>query len=462
MAEQQPRSVPVEIIGKFLPLYTPAQDAPVLDDGSQRWMTFNEDAEPIDEETGEIIPKDELHKYGHKRRRIYTFFGGRGSGKTYQMALIAILEHAMKKPYTILCCRELQGSLRESSYTTIKGLIEGLGLESSFEFTEREIRCKLTGGKFTFSGLRSNASEIKSMAGVGLCLVDEALAVSESSWEMLLPTIRIDGSEIWMSMNVETPDDYSYKRFVLEADHRSYVFKVNIHDNSLVSKTLREDMEADWLRAVKKQDFATYNKTWLGIPMAASDGNIFKTDSIRIIPAAPLCSRWVRAYDLASSAVSAKNPDPDFTASVKMGVTPEGLYIVSDVTRMRETADVVERSILNTASQDGSHVPISIAQDPGQSGKAQAQYLVRKLHGYTVHTSPESGNKATRAGPLSSQCNVGNLVLVAGPWNQAFLNELRSFNGEGKQHDDQVDAASRCFEFLQQPWTMQLVDIRGL
>ena len=460
--EEKQNHVPVEIIGKFLPLYATAQEAPTLDDGSQRWMVFNEDAEPIDEESGEPIPREDLHLYGHKRRRIYTFFGGRGAGKSMQMFLIAILEHALKKPYTILCCRELQTSLKESSYSTIKGLIERLGLEDFFTFVEHEIRCKHTGGKFTFKGLRSSPGEIKSMDGIGLCLVDEALAVSEESWDMLQPTIRLDDSEIWMSMNVETPDDYSYRRFVLDADHRSYVFKVNIQDNPLVSKTLREDMEADWARAVKSKNFEKYNKTWLGIPMAAMSGGIFLIENIRIVPAAPSCIRWCRGYDLASSAVSVKNPDPDFTASVKMGVTQDGIYVISDVTRIRETSDVVERAIINTASQDGSHVPISIAQDPGGAGKFQAQYLVRKLSGYTVHTSPESGSKATRAGPFSSQCNVSNVVLVAGDWNQAFLKELKSFNGEEKQHDDMVDAASRSFAYLQTPYIMQQVEVRGL
>jgi len=99
-----------------------------------------------------------------------------------------------------------------------------------------------------------------------------------------------------------------------------------------------------------------------------------------------------------------------------------------------------------TPSRDSAAVPIGLPQDPGQAGKTQALYLTRKLSGYRVKTSPESGDKVTRAEPLAAQINVGNVLMLRGPWNQELIDEMRLFhNGT---HDDQVDALSRAFSEL--------------
>nr|WP_238313975.1 phage terminase large subunit [Methylobacterium crusticola] len=88
-------------------------------------------------------------------------------------------------------------------------------------------------------------------------------------------------------------------------------------------------------------------------------------------------------------------------------------------------------------------------QDPGQAGKAQSRYLVGRLAGFDARATPESGDKATRAAPVSAQAEAGNLLLVAGAWNDAFLDELCAFpNGA---YLDQVDALSRAFSALARP-----------
>ena len=129
-----------------------------------------------------------------------------------------------------------------------------------------------------------------------------------------------------------------------------------------------------------------------------------------------------------------------------MGRTPEGEYVIADVRRIQGAPAAVERLLVNTASQDGRSVKGWIPQDPGQSGKAQAQYLIRQLAGYSYTASPESGNKETRAQPLAAQAEVGNVKLVEGDWNAAFLDEITTFPvGKWK---DQVDAASSAFREL--------------
>jgi predicted phage terminase large subunit-like protein len=173
-----------------------------------------------------------------------------------------------------------------------------------------------------------------------------------------------------------------------------------------------------------------------------ADGALFKTERLEIIDVAPAGGSVVRAWDLAATK-QVGTRDPDWTAGLKLQRTAQGAYVVLDVVRIRGGPDEVEAAIVATASQDGRSVPIGLPQDPGQAGKAQAQYLVKRLAGYTVKVTPETGDKSTRAGPAASQVNVGNVRLLRGAWNRPFLDELGGFPSGTK--DDQVDALSRAF-----------------
>lgn len=180
-----------------------------------------------------------------------------------------------------------------------------------------------------------------------------------------------------------------------------------------------------------------------------ADGSLFKVGQISVLPAAPAGLDIVRGWDLAATAkVGTRNPD--WTVGVKLMRTAEGRFVVLDVVRFRGGPDDVESVIVNTAKQDGARVRISIPQDPGQAGKTQIAYLVRKLAGFRVESSTETGDKATRAAPIASQVNVGNVSIVSDDdgkkWNTVFLNELAGFPSGAK--DDQVDALSRAFSMV--------------
>ena len=178
-------------------------------------------------------------------------------------------------------------------------------------------------------------------------------------------------------------------------------------------------------------------------PSPAS-GGLFKPDQLKVIEAIPAETiNWVRGWDLASTM------DGDFTVGVKLGRLANNSFIIADVMRLRAGVDERDNALLNTAAMDGRGVKQSIPQDPGQAGKSQVLYLTRSLAGYHVLTSPESGDKVTRAEPVAAQINVGNISIVRGAWNKAFIDELRTFpNGS---FDDQVDGLSRAFMELIAP-----------
>lgn len=192
---------------------------------------------------------------------------------------------------------------------------------------------------------------------------------------------------------------------------------------------------------------------------APRSGGFFARDWFEILPAAPKFRRLVRAWDLAATA----NKDAAYTAGVLMGETFDGTYVVVDVVRGQLSAAGVETLIRNTASQDrakyGALVKGSIPKDPGASGKVWAQTLVKATAGHVYRASPESGDKETRAEPVSAQAEVDNIKLVAGAWNKDYLDELTLFpNGKFK---DQVDATSRAFMELTSAPRGALVGTQG-
>jgi predicted phage terminase large subunit-like protein len=208
----------------------------------------------------------------------------------------------------------------------------------------------------------------------------------------------------------------------------------------------RLDLELAAARAEMELSSAT--REWSALYQQSprpAEGALFRVANIEVIDAAPASNQIARAWDLAGTK-KAGSRDPDWTVGLKLLRTKEGKFVVADLARLRDGPDGVERAIVSTASQDGHAVRIGLPQDPGQAGKGQVLYLTRALAGYRVEASPETGDKTTRAMPVVSQCNVGNLAIVRAPWNRAFIDELAGFpNGS---HDDMVDALSRAFAMV--------------
>ena len=174
------------------------------------------------------------------------------------------------------------------------------------------------------------------------------------------------------------------------------------------------------------------------------EGRLFSPAKIAILDEAP-DGAVVRAWDLAATAQHGSS-DPDWTVGVKLMRTEAGRFVVLDVTRFRGAPAMVEDGIRRTALLDGMDVIIGLPRDPGQAGLHQVSYLTARLAGHRVRSSPETGAKTTRAMPLASQAEAGNLALLRGSWNAVLLEELSDFPNGSK--DDQVDALSRAFAML--------------
>jgi len=176
----------------------------------------------------------------------------------------------------------------------------------------------------------------------------------------------------------------------------------------------------------------------------------FQRSWCEIVPQAPASAVRVRSWDTASTIPSDVNPNPDWTAGVKMSKDKDGIYYVEDVVRFRDQPTGVDAKVLDTARFDGDDISVTIPQDPAAAGKSQAVQMIRKLseQGNHCRSKPTNKNKVTRFSPFSAAAGAGIIKIVEGSWNNAYFSELEAFTGDGKTKDDQVDASSDAFMTL--------------
>ena len=148
-----------------------------------------------------------------KKARYKVYYGGRGAGKSHSIAK-ALLVKGVRKPIRVLCAREYMTSIKDSVHKLLSDQIELIGLQSFYEVTQNSIKGQ-NGTEFAFVGLKNNIANVKSFEGIDICWVEEAQTVSKTSWNVLIPTIRKEESEIWISFNPELEADETYKRFVV-------------------------------------------------------------------------------------------------------------------------------------------------------------------------------------------------------------------------------------------------------
>jgi len=203
-----------------------------------------------------------------KPSRYKVLYGGRGGAKSWGVAR-ALLIKAAQNPLRILCAREFQTSIKDSVHKLLCDQIEALGLGTFYEITQTNIKGK-NGSEFSFVGLKNNVANVKSYEGVDICWVEEAQTTSRMSWNVLIPTIRKEKSEIWITFNPELETDETYQRFVLKPPEDCIVTKVNWSDNPWFPETLK--LEKD---ALKHRDPQAYNVVWEGLCRQTVDGAIF-------------------------------------------------------------------------------------------------------------------------------------------------------------------------------------------
>lgn len=176
-----------------------------------------------------------LKPFATQQSRYKIAYGGRGSGKSWSIARILLLIASSRK-IRVLCCREIQNSIKDSVHKLLKDQIDEMELQG-FIVQNDSIR-HTNGSEFIFTGLYSNISKIKSLEGIDKVWVEEGESISAASWEVLDPTIRKPNSEIWVSFNPRCEHDIMYTTFIINTPENAIVIKVNWQDNKYFPKEL--------------------------------------------------------------------------------------------------------------------------------------------------------------------------------------------------------------------------------
>lgn len=211
------------------------------------------------------------------RHRV--LYGGRGGGKSWTIAAALVLR-AYEKSERVLCLREYQNSIRDSSKRLIEDMINRLGLgpgaSGFFTFTDGEIRGS-NGSVFSFLGLNGKEHSIKSLEGYTLAWVEEASTVFQASIDALIPTIRHEGSEIWWSFNPRFQSDPVDQLFrgAAGAPPGSIVKQVQWRDNPWFPEVLARDKAYD-----QHRDPAKHEHIWEGGYVQRSEAIVFKNWSV--------------------------------------------------------------------------------------------------------------------------------------------------------------------------------------
>lgn len=291
------------------------------------------------------IPPKLIPVFAPAKLRYRGAYGGRGSAKTYTFAkMIAIrgaIYAASGERGILLCAREFMNSLSESSMEEIKyAILSDPWLSSVYEVGEKFIRTKCGSIDFAFAGLRHNLDSIKSKARILIAWIDEAEPVSDIAWKKLLPTVRADDSEVWITWNPEnegSPTDERFRKADLGED--GVIVEINYCDNPWFPDVLELERQRDQ-RNLPPEEYAWI---WEGAYRQLSEAQIFR-GKYAIEEFSPGKDWDGPYYGLDFGFAN----DP--TAAVKLWIHDKKLYVEHEAYKVGLEID-------DTAAYIGKHVP---------------------------------------------------------------------------------------------------------
>ena len=220
-----------------------------------------------------------------EHHQFKSLHGGRDGGKSWGVAqwlieLAAASRETLQEwglycgcPELIVCGRETQNSIADSVHRLLENTIERLGLRHLFEIEVASIRCPSTGAEFVFKGLHRNPEALKSLERATRLWIEEAQSVSEESWRAIIPTFRVEKSEIILTWNPGLESDPTFKRFIVDPPPGLLDLEMNFYDNPWLSKNqipMRLKMQRD--------DPDEYQHVWLGKPRRQLEGAIYANE----------------------------------------------------------------------------------------------------------------------------------------------------------------------------------------
>lgn len=356
--------------------------------------------------------------------------GGRASGKSHFMAE-AVVERLIADPNArIVCIREIQKSLKFSAKQLIEDKIAASGYSALFEITQTEIRRTGYSGVIIFQGMQDHtADSVKSLEGFDLAWVEEAQSMSQKSLELLDPTIRKEGSEIWFSWNPYRKDDPVENIF--KGNDNAVLVHVNMTENPYVTQSI-----LDMAKRTRDQNVEKYRHIWLGDYVSEVEGALWSAEQLERCRVAedeiPDLTRIVIAIDPAVTS----NAHSDETGIVVAGKhQPSGKYYVLEDASMRASPDRwINRAIDLYHKWDADRIIAEV-----NNGGDLVQSLIRTVDNSVPFRSVRaSRGKMIRAEPIAALYEQGK-VFHADTMRE-LQEQMIFYNGSGNISPDRLDA----------------------
>jgi len=376
-----------------------------------------------------VLAKQKL--FLESKKRFTALFGGRGAGKSY-CACLKALHLAGRFKCT--------GGFIAPTYPMVNDILLPLWLEIAGPVVEKHNRSShtsflLNGSKVMFrSADRPDRLRGLNWTWFGL---DEAALVEEYMWLIAIATLRESG-RTGVGFLTTTPrgkNHWIYDKFVTtqSPDYASWHIKTN--DNLFTSTEFKH-------MVAREYGVGWFARQELLGEFCEPEGALFKQEWFKVVDPCDVPQDFyytVRGWDLAAT----KKDTSDFTVGVKLGITEDGDIYVLDVVRMKSEWPDSRRRIIATAQQDGPECEIKIEDVAFQVVAVQEMRQEPSLFGYSITAAKNKGrDKLSHALPVASRAQAGKVYMVRAAWNSPYLAELCSFTGDGKDHDDQVDATS--------------------
>ena len=250
----------------------------------------------------------DLHRYK-------VAYGGRGAAKTWSFGS-ALLNLGAAQKLRVLGCREIQKSIRDSAHALLCDRIEMLGLGNFYDRSETGITGR-NGTEFLYTGLSDHTAEsIKSFEGIDIAWVLEAQKVRKRSWDILIPTIRAENSEIWVEFNPDMDTDDVWQRFIVNTPPGAKIQKVTYADNPWFPAVLEQE-RLHCLRTAPQD----YCNIWEGECRTVVAGAIYAREIMDMVeegrirptpydPRLPVHTVWDLGWNDAMSIIMVQKPVP--------------------------------------------------------------------------------------------------------------------------------------------------------
>lgn len=362
-------------------------------------------------------------------RRFKGLYGGRGSGKSHCFAGHLILRAASEAGFRAVCVREVQISIKDSVKQLLEDKIRAFGLAGFFTSTETEI-CGKNGSRIIFRGMQNHtAASIKSLEGYDVAWIEEAQTISAKSLELLTPTIRKPGSEIWASWNPERENDPVDVFFRSGNDEDFLVRKVNWDQNPWFPEELKRDMERD-----RDRDPDKFAHVWQGMYRALSEARIFRNWRVAEV-AVPDRAVWFYGLDFGF----AQDPSAALRCCMigdrvlyvdheayEVGVPTEALPVfvnrVPDAYKWSVTADSARPETIDYLRRNG--IP---RIRPARKGRGSVEDGISFLQGLDLVVHPRCANLVRELGSYAYRVDkrTGEILPEPEDANNHLVDALR-------------------------------------